>query len=303
MPFSDLPDDHHLLPRQAARPAAGQDARPAARLSAGLRVVSRGRHHLQVGLYDERRVVLPRTGTVEQTLSLLLGRRPVGEDPKTRAVLDQLDTHGCLTWERPTPATRPAVAVLGEPTSPELCGLTALLAAAGVAVTSTPEPILAADVVVVVSIGELDRERLDPLVRSRTSHVVVRLVDGGAVLGPFVVPGTSACLRCIDVHQSLRDPDHVAVTTRYVHASARNRPDGIPDLDPALVSVALAWVARDVVAHLAGQQPSTWSRTLHLGASPAQRTEHLWLRHPLCGCSWSATSVPSRNEDGGSHPR
>lgn len=287
MPFPDPPDD----------PAPP----PPAHLAPGLRVVPRGRHHLQVGLYDGRRALLPRTRDVEHALALLLQRRPVDEDPAARAVLEALDDHGCLTWERPAPATPPTVAVLGGLTGQGLPDPVALFAAAGIAVTSTDaaldDPVADADVVVVISVGELDRERLDPLVRSRTSHVVVRLVDGGAVLGPFVVPGLSACLRCIDAHRSVLDPDHTAVTTRYVRASAGSRPDGVPDLDLALASVALAWTVRDVAAHLAGEQPSTWSRTLHLGAAPAQRGEHLWLRHPLCGCSWSATAEYVRGEE------
>ena len=280
MPFADLPDDQHLLPR----------------LAAGLRVVPRGRHHLQVGLYDERRVVLPRTGDVEHTLTLLLRGSPVSEDPTTRAVLAQLADHACLTWEPRAPATRPTVAVFGSAAIPGLPDLATLLAGSAVEVTTDAD----ADVVVVLGTGELDRERLDPLVRSRTSHVVVRLVDGGAVLGPFVVPGTSPCLRCIDAHLSLRDPDHTAVTTRYARATGRARPDGVPDLDHSLALVALAWVARDVLAHLAGQQPSTWSRTLHLGATPARPSEHLWLRHPLCGCCWSALADPPASEE--EHP-
>jgi bacteriocin biosynthesis cyclodehydratase domain-containing protein len=124
-------------------------------------------------------------------------------------------------------------------------------------------------------------------------HLVVRLVDGGALLGPFVVPGETACLRCIDAHESVRDPDHVAVTTRYAQASGSPRGDGVPDLDPALASIALAWAVRDVTAHLDGHEPSTWSRTLHLRPDPTRREEQAWPRHPHCGCSWAADDPAS----------
>jgi hypothetical protein len=182
------------------------------------------------------------------------------------------------------------VAVLGRFDVPGLPDLPALLAARGVSLTASADE---AEVVIVLSAGELDRDRLDPLIRTRTSHVVVRLVDGGAVLGPFVVPGTTACLRCIDAHRCVRDPDHVAVTARYIRATERPRPDGVPDLDPALASLALAWAVRDVVAHLDGGEPSTWSRTLFLPAEPASRIEREWRRHPQCGCSWSADGALS----------
>ena len=92
------------------------------------------------------------------------------------------------------------------------------------------------------------------------------MVDGGAVLGPFVVPGVTACLRCVDAHQSLLDPDHVAVTSRYLRATAVPRDDGVPDVaDVALLALALTWAARDVVAHLAGREPATFSRTIRFG--------------------------------------
>ncbi len=258
-------------------------------LAPGLRVVRRGLDQLQVGLYDGRRVLLPRTESVTDTIALLLegGVLAADPDPAGAAVLDELDRHECLTWDPPPRVIRPAVAVLGRFEIPGLPDVGELLRAAEVAMTSST---CHADVVLALKAGEIDRDQLDPLIRGRTSHLVVRMVDGSAVLGPFVVPGTTACLRCIDAHQTVRDPDHVVVTTRYVRATDSARPDGVPDLDPALTSVALSWAVRDIVAHLEGRLPSTWSRTVQLGAEPVQRSEQAWLRHPQCGCSWPAES-------------
>jgi bacteriocin biosynthesis cyclodehydratase domain-containing protein len=247
-------------------------------------VVRRGLDRIQVGLYDDRRVVLPRTDVVLRTLSLLLERGPIDDSPGTAWVLEQLDRHGCLVRERGSGLTGRKVAMLGRIAGPGLPAVDELLQAAGVVPASALHE---ADAVVALGVGELRRERLDALLRRGTSHVVVRLVDGGAVVGPFVVPGKTACLRCIDAHQSLVDPDHVAVTTRYAEATARPRPDGMPDVDPALASIALAWAVRDVVAHLDGAAPSTWSRTLLLCPDPTQRREERWLRHPTCACSFA----------------
>ena len=266
-----------------------QSSRP--HLAPGLRVVRRGLDRIQVGLYDGRRVVLPRTEGVLRALALLLERQPLEDDPATAWVIDQLDRHGCLVRATGSGSPGRKVAVLGRIAGPGLPDIEELLGAAGVMTTCAPGE---ADAVVAVGLGELPRERLDPLLRSNTSHVVARLVDGGAVIGPFVVPGMTACLRCIDAHQSVLDPDHVAVTTRYVEATARPRPDGLPDLvDPALAAVALAWAVRDVVVHLDGGQPSTWSRTLLLRPDPTQRREDTWLRHPMCACSWADDGLAS----------
>ena len=62
-------------------------------LAPGLRVVTRGLDHVQVGLYDGRRVVLPRSEVVLRTLELLLERQPIEEDAATAWVIDQLDRH------------------------------------------------------------------------------------------------------------------------------------------------------------------------------------------------------------------
>jgi hypothetical protein len=101
------------------------------------------------------------------------------------------------------------------------------------------------------------------------------------------VPGATACLRCIDAHRGIEDPHHVAVTTRYVRATSLPRADGVPDVpDPTLATLALSWAVRDVAAHATGVEPSTWSRTLSLGARPTELRQETWLRHPECGCSW-----------------
>jgi bacteriocin biosynthesis cyclodehydratase domain-containing protein len=261
-------------------------------LAPGLRVVTRGHDHLQIGLYDGRRVLLPRTPTVESAISALLERRPVAPDDATAAVLERLRQGGCLTDQdeidrRDQRRRAGRVSVLGG-----LPGVEAhdLLARTGVIIAAVGD----ADVVLVLSTGEVSRDRLDPLLRGGTSHLVVRLVDGAALIGPFVVPGLTACLRCIDAHLSIADPDHVAVTSRYVRAPSQARADGLPDLtDPVLALVAAAWAVRDVVAHLEGRRPSTWSRTLRLDPDPSLREERDWSRHPECGCCWSADAPAS----------
>ena len=261
---------------------------PPVLLAPGLRVVTRGRDHLQVGLHPGRRVVLPRTPAVERVLQSLLERQGPGGDPASQAVLERLHDAHCLDERRP--GTLGPVAVLGSwPRSGPVAG--DLLAACGVPLTRWPSR---AAVVLVLAEGELDRDLLDPLLRRRTPHLAVRLVDGAAVLGPFVQPGVTACLRCLDAHASVTDPDHVAVTTRYLRATQRARADGRADLaDPVLPTLALAWAVRDVLAHLGGRRPSTWSSTVHVGPDGAPPEVATWSPHPECGCCWAADARPS----------
>jgi bacteriocin biosynthesis cyclodehydratase domain-containing protein len=231
--------------------------------------------------------VLPRTPVVERTLAALRDRSAapgLGDSELVEAagVLDLLRRHGCLVSDtdlacRFLGRRRGRVALHGE-----LAGARDLLRRSGVAVVA---PGSRADVALVLGHGEVDRARLDPLVRSDTPHLVVRLVDGCAVVGPFVVPGETACLRCLDLHHSVADPDHVSVTSRYVRATARS---GGAETDPVLGTLAVAWAVRDVVAHLEGRRPATWSGTLLLDPDPARQSQEVWPSHPECGCCWSA---------------
>ena len=71
-------------------------------------------------------------------------------------------------------------------------------------------------------------------------------------------------------------------------------PTGSPTSSiPHVAAIALAWAVRDVVVHLDGGQPSTWSQTLLLRSDPTQRREDTWLRHPMCACCWADDALTS----------
>src|SRR3954452_23835448 len=126
-------------------------------LAPGLRVVRRGREHLQVGLYDGRRTVLPRTPEVERTLAALLERRPLEPGPEADRALTTLREQGCLVardddTRRDHPRRGSRVSLLGD-----LSEARDLLTRAGVRVVAAGAD---ADVALVGGPGELDRDRL-----------------------------------------------------------------------------------------------------------------------------------------------
>ncbi|KQT91569.1 hypothetical protein ASG49_11170 [Marmoricola sp. Leaf446] len=256
------------------------------RLAPGLRVVRRGPDLLQVGLEPERRVLLPRDRTTAEVLDALRSDLPLPGSPTARRVVHALLDRGCLRLLTDDPPV-PVVAVLddlaGDPDDP--LDPTRLLEATGLTLTPWTEE---ADVVLVRTRGECDRDRLDPLVRVGTPHLLLRLVDGDALLGPFVAPGLTCCLRCVDAHRAVADPDHHAVTTRYVEAGSRPRTDGVPDLaDPALVALATAAAVREVAAYVRGEEPPGWSRTRRWTGTAEEPALREWSRHPRCGCNWA----------------
>lgn len=265
------------------------------RLAPGVRVVARGRDRLQVGLHDSRRLVVRRSAAADGLLAdLAAGHVVPPETPDrptaTAALLDRLRAAGLVVStdelaqaKAVRRATKVLVTVAGPGRAPVADELDGLLQRAGLGRSATRRR---ADVALVVAVGEVRRELLDPLVRADLDHLVVRLVDGGAVLGPFVQPGRTPCLRCVDAHRSLADPDHVPVTARYVQATARADAPGDTDLpDPVLTTEALAAAVRDVVAHAEGREPATRCHTIRVGPEPTDRSVTRWSMHPRCGCS------------------
>lgn len=146
-----------------------------------------------------------------------------------------------------------------------------------------------------LSVGEVARERLDRLVADRVPHLVVRLVDGVVTIGPFVVPGETACLRCVDLHLATDDPVYPALVAQHAEARPVAARDGWPEpRDLPLATLATAWAVRDLCTWAEGDRPATWSATVRLEAGLAGLTDVQWLRHPGCSCFWLADTHDQR---------
>lgn len=156
---------------------------------------------------------------------------------------------------------------------------TGLLAEAGLPVSrGDPDAVR-----LVVHPGPLPRERLDPLVRASVPHLVVAGDATGIRVGPFVDPGRTACLRCVDAHESVPDPRR-ALLLAQAAAQRAGRP---APRDPVLDRLVLAWAVRDLQRYADGEEPATWSASIDLGPHGVpERTA--WGRHPACGCSWDS---------------
>lgn len=293
-------------------------------LRPGTRVLRRSATDLQVGLDPRHAVVLPDEPAVRALLDALATAAEIDGPSPTLGVLD---AHGMLvdadvllplvgtTGSRPVP--RPDVAALartdgdaapgllearsscrvtvaafgtqhGEPLA---ASLGALLERAGIGSGSSPQArgsrVGGDGPVVLVGAGEPHREQLDAAMRDGTPHLLVRLAEGAATVGPFVVPGRTACLRCVDEHHADADPAWPLLVEQYAATGGRDRPDGSPEpVDSLLAAVALAWAARDLVSFAEGRRPSTWSATIRFDPLLAALETQRWLRHPACGCAW-----------------
>lgn len=237
-------------------------------LSPGLHVVRRDDRHLQVGVDPPRRAVLRDHPDVRRLLDdLLAGRDPVPASPEARRALADLAGAGLLD-EPPRPAGPVAVTGSGADR------VEALLREAGCRL----DP--AAPLALLVIAGEVPRPDADAEVRSGRPHLTLGAGAHGWTVGPFVVPGRTACLRCVDAHRAEQDPRRALVVEQLA-----GRPSA--PADPVLTALAAAWAARDVLTYLGGREPATWSATVEIGPDLPPRRQ-AWDRHPHCGCAWTA---------------
>lgn len=287
-------------------------------LRPGTHVLRRGRAELQVGLAPRTALVLPDSPAVRDSLRWLAApaRQEPPADPATVELLDRhdqlVDARTLLPLLGGTGLTPRTVAALARTTGRRLRlvhrartgARTRTCTFGGPAGEALRAPFLALtrsaglregaerrteppDCGLLLGVGEPDRERVDAWTRAGTPYLVVRLTEGRAVVGPFVVPGETACLRCLDAHCTDLDPAWPLLVRQYAGASARDRADGAPEpVDPLLAALALAWAAQDLACFVDGGRPSTWSATVTLHPRLSHLESRDWLRHPGCACSW-----------------
>ncbi len=250
--------------------------RPA--LRPGLRVVRRDDGHLQVGLDPPDRLVVPDRPRLLEALTRL-DQRP---DPALLPTLDRLVADGWVVDADARAATiherarlRPPVALVADTALTETAARAC--ATAGLRVHDSPGP---AAVRVVASLGEPRRQISDALVRDDVPHVFVTVLPRSVRVGPFVEPGRTPCLRCVDAHLGERDPRRATVLHQLEQLPPAHDP-----WDRGLAQLACAWATRDVVRRLDGAVPALRAATVTL-TDDLVVARHAWLRHPHCGCAW-----------------
>lgn len=132
-------------------------------------------------------------------------------------------------------------------------------------------PTASADLALLVTQHD-DPSATDPWLVASLPHLVMRLGPESIRLGPFVQPGLTACLRCVQV----AGPGTASGLPALAHGDL---------LDPALLMAAIGQAVRDLATWVSGGVPITWSSSVML-TSRVPPAVHRWLRHPHCGCSW-----------------
>ena len=272
-------------------------------IAPGLPVLARPGGELQIGRSARHRLRLPDTAATRRALAALAR----GETPNDRegrrllAVLDPVLRESGTLVQPGLPDAEMAALSLLHPRS-AMARLAARrrtkVRVSGVLGTD-PRPLLASTglgtgtaaastVTLVLSAGEPDRGALDPLLRERQPYLLLRAVEGELVLGPFVDPGRTACLRCLDAHHAERDPAYPVLVSRAARVIQSS--DNAEPLDTALATIALGWAVRDLVRYAEGDPVSTWSATVRFGPDETNLAPTTWPPHPGCGCGWARSA-------------
>lgn len=137
----------------------------------------------------------------------------------------------------------------------------------------------APDVVVVVEHLVPDPVRVRRLVGDGVPHLSVVVREADVVVGPFVHPGRTACLRCQDLHRGDADRSWPAVAAQLRGLGPATRPE-----ETTLAAVAAALAAAQVLAAVDGHRPSVAGAVAEVALPDLlPRTRDL-LPHPACGC-------------------
>ena len=127
--------------------------------------------------------------------------------------------------------------------------------------------------------AEPDRAIGDDYVRADHPHLYVRPLHAGAAIGPFVLPGRTPCLGCLDRVRRDADPAWPQLLTQLCRIR-------LPVL-PMLAAWAASTTAVQIACWASGGEPGSTGGTLELTADDYQLRVRPWPMHPACGCSWA----------------
>lgn len=135
---------------------------------------------------------------------------------------------------------------------------------------------------VAVLVGWPDPAVTAALLRARVPHLMARADEAIGVVGPFVLPGRSACLRCVDLGKTDRDPGWPRILAQ---ASACGLTPATRACDTVLAASTAALAAAQALTYIDRVgAPGAVNGTLELVLPGWQWQRRAWSPHPACSC-------------------
>lgn len=137
------------------------------------------------------------------------------------------------------------------------------------------------DLVVLAPVGPLSEVVPADLVRRGVPHLLAEVRERTGVVGPLVLPGRSACLRCLDLTRTDLDPAWPALAAQLsVPARAAPPCDGVLALAVAAAAAQQVLTALDQLSAAASVDG-----TLELELPDWRWRRRSWPAHPACDCA------------------
>lgn len=147
------------------------------------------------------------------------------------------------------------------------------------------------DAVVLVDQDVPDPRLVHDLLTSGAPHLSVRVRDATVVVGPFVLPGLTSCLRCIEVTRAERDADWPRLAAQLVGRPAPAR------ASDRLLATSLTINQLDIAFRAdPGAPPPSLSATLEFDPHTGTVTRVPWPRRLRCDCAALDPPWPHRSE-------
>lgn len=139
-----------------------------------------------------------------------------------------------------------------------------------------------ATVMVLASDHEPSRDAADDALRREVPYLCLGMRDLVGLVGPFVVPGRTACLRCVDLGRADLDPSWRTLVDSLQLTSASVAPAATPS---QLATVA-GYAAQEITLWASGAQPVSCDHVVEIPFGLGEIQTLGYLPHPQCGCGW-----------------
>ncbi|GAA1001504.1 hypothetical protein GCM10009551_073660 [Nocardiopsis tropica] len=217
-------------------------------------------------------------------------------DGDVAELLDALREHGLLQPEPRSAALRVHLHGRGQVTDAlldEVASLDCVQVSAGTSRSWTPEG-RDVDLVLLTDALSPDPVLVRRLMHGRVPHLPVVVRDGAGVIGPLVLPGATACLRCLDHTRTDADPGWPTLACQLFGRSGRATPQvlrmtaAVAALQVEAVAVGGSSDPADAPADAGGDTAVQGDGPAVLGCTlEVERcgiAVRRWLMHPSCGC-------------------